>query len=172
MIKVVMVAPGPFHHGPYCSSCSPAAGWSGLGRFQQGDNLSLETAQTRSLSPLAGVWTSIAQGRGHGAGCGAEVRDGRQHHRRWSNTKLGSSVTGETVAALTRHDSHPCSGPGCAPAITNYHSTFGDVDDRPGTHPLHHFGQPGVDWSKTPVRLCETRETRETRDRAQSTAHH
>ena len=77
-------------------------------------------------------------------------------------------LPGETVAALTRHDSHPCSGPGCAPAITNYHSTFGDVDDRP----LHHFGQPGVDWSKTPVRLCETRETRETRDRAQSTAHH
>ena len=51
----------------------------------------------------------------------------------------------------------------CAAAITNYHSTFGDVDDRPGTHPLHHFGQPGVDWSKTPVRLCETRETREPR---------
>ena len=63
-------------------------------------------------SPLAGVWTSIAQGRGHGAGCGAEVRDGRQHHRRWSNTKLGSSVTGETVAARTRHHSHPCSARG------------------------------------------------------------
>ena len=62
--------------------------------------------------------------------------------------------------------------PGCAPAITNYHSTFGDVDDCPGMHPLHHLGQPGVDWSKTSVRLCETRETRETRDRAQSTAHH
>jgi hypothetical protein len=39
--KVVLGAPGPFGHRPYCSSCSPAAGWSALGRFQLGDNLSL-----------------------------------------------------------------------------------------------------------------------------------
>ena len=98
-----MVAPGPFNHGPYCSSCSPAAGWSGLGRFQQGDNLSLETAQTRSSSPLAGVSTSIAQGRRHGAGCGAEARDGLQDLRRRSQRQLRRRSQSETVAALTRH---------------------------------------------------------------------
>jgi hypothetical protein len=62
--------------------------------------------------------------------------------------------------------------PGCAPAIANYHSTFGDVDDRPGTHPLHRFGQPGVDQSKTSVRLCGTQPRATRANRAQSTAHH
>jgi hypothetical protein len=36
--KVVVGAPGPFGIGRYCSSCSPAAAWTALERFQQGDN--------------------------------------------------------------------------------------------------------------------------------------
>ena len=38
--KVVVGAPGPFGIGRYCSSCSPAAAWTALERFQLGDNLS------------------------------------------------------------------------------------------------------------------------------------
>ena len=71
--KVVVGASGPFGIGRYCSSCSPAAGWTALERFQLGDILSLRPPKAWSSSPLAGVSTSIAQGRGHGAGCGAEV---------------------------------------------------------------------------------------------------
>ena len=39
--KVVMGHLGHWAIGRYCSSCSPAAGWTALEWFQQGDNLPL-----------------------------------------------------------------------------------------------------------------------------------
>ena len=74
----------------------------------------------------------------------------------------GSAVFSSTRPANSPL-SHPCSASGCAPAIANYHSTFADVDNRPGTHPLHRFGQPGVDQSKISVRLCEPNHARHAR---------
>jgi hypothetical protein len=80
-------------------------------------------------------------------------------------------LPGETVAALTRHHSHPCSARVRAGDRQLPQYLWGRR--RPPRYaPLHRFGQPGVDQSKTPVRLCGTQPRATRANRAQSTAHH
>ena len=173
MIKVVVVAPGPFDHGPYCSSCSPAAGWTALERFQLGDNFIAETAQRWSNGSchLPRMACHLASGHDRCVQCGTRpIHTGLCTCRHCLTRCILSPV--KPFAALTRHVA-PLLRPRCAPAITNYHSTFGDVGGRPGTHPLHRFGQPGADCSKASVRLCGTQPRARRANRgAQSTAHH
>ena len=57
----------------------------------------------------------------------------------------------------------------CAVAITNYHSTFGDVDDRPGTHLSIVLVNQGSIGARL---LCVFARRARRANRAQSTAQH
>ena len=57
----------------------------------------------------------------------------------------------------------------CAAAITNYHSTFGDVDDRPGTHLSIVLVNQGSIGARL---LCVFARRARRANRAQSTAQH
>ena len=160
---------GPDDHGPYSVSCSRTAGWTASAVAALGREFIAETAKAWSSSPLAGVSTSIAQGRGHGAGVGAQVRGALSDYRRRSKRdNFLKPLPGETVAARTRHHSHPCSA-GVRGGDHQLPQYLWGRRRPPWYAPLHHWVNRGSIGARLP---CVFARRARRANRAQSTAQH
>ena len=158
-----MGASGPDDHGPYSVSCSRTAGWSASGRFQLDDNLSFRRSKgwSNGSSPLPRMACPLASGHDRCAPCGTRpihsvLRTDRSLKAFCICSPVKPSPSYPPLFAPLLH-------PGFAAAITNYHSTLGDVDDAPLRTLSIVLVNLGSTKARLPVRLCETRETREPR---------
>ena len=128
-----------------------------------GENLSLRSpkAWSNGSSPLPRMACPLASGHDRCAPCGTRpihsvLRKGRQFLTFCIRSPVKPSPREPATVA-------PMLSPQVRAGDRQLPQYLWGRRRRPGTHPLHRFGQPGVDQSKTFVRLCEPNHARHAR---------